>query len=68
MRIYIKPKVVKNHSEWHSWFAWHPVIGKTYLGVKYFIWFETIQRKITRERSYGVEFPNIYKIYEYKIV
>lgn len=35
-----------NKSDWHDWFAWHPVFVDNERGGTDFVWFETVQRKL----------------------
>lgn len=75
MRYYIKPKVVKDKSDWHVWFAWHPVWAENSKGDTVIVWLEKVYRKITKETSYSLEWvwddleevPYTYNVYEYGI-
>ena len=49
MRKYLDKKNKK--SEWHSWFAWYPVVFMTEQG-NVIVWLE----KVCRKHTYGYEF------------
>lgn len=59
MRFKMKPKLDK--SEWHKWFAWHPVFDGDIC-----IWFERVWRKdvLSHETRYELGFS----LYDYRLI
>lgn len=49
------PKI-KNHSEWHTWFAWHPVWADD---TGQWVWLETVQRRL---KTFGYECVWVYVV------
>lgn len=46
MKIQITSPKVHDPNNWHTWFAWHPIIVND-AGYVYLVWWENIERKRT---------------------
>ncbi len=44
---------MQSHSEWHRWFAWHPVVIAIEGRSEYWVWLEIVERKWGRSRYSG---------------
>jgi len=60
-------KILKNKKEWHSWFAWHPVIVESH-NLKILVWWEYVERINAPLMLDGPFFNYIYRFPELPVI